>query len=164
MTREQEQQRKNLPQAELDDGQHSDLSPKQQVDQLLPVDLTDVPPLETLLNADIPLHPVGEPHTGLLTSKNLATVSKPNQRILGVWLQGIDPTVGERGRVMPHDHGSDNITEIIITYDDSVYAGLPDPIEIINNKFSVHLVPPGLTHGSQNQPSFGSWISIKYRT
>jgi hypothetical protein len=133
---------------------------RDQLDQLTPVDLSCLPQLEQLFNADIPLHSVKGPHTGLLTSDNLANVS--NQRIVGVWLQGIDPNVGNEGRIMPHDHGADNVTEIIITYDDSAYAGLPEPIESVDNRFFIHLVPPGKVHGSQTQPSYGSWISIKY--
>ena len=127
------------------------------------IDLKDIPNLEEIFAQNKELQNVEGPHTGLLSSENLYSNSQSRPQIVGVWLQAIDSKYGRtQGRIVEHDHGDEGVTEFIITEGDSVYAGLVNPIEKTKS-VAVYSVKPGVRHGSDIQPSYGRWISIKLK-
>lgn len=130
----------------------------------LRIDTSLFPNVFDFFSTEVELTVVNGPHVGLMSSENLRPAMISNPNVVGIWLQAIDSTLPkEVGRVMEHDHGSDGVTEVIITENESVYAGLPAPVTRIGS-YSVYIVPAGVRHGSNEQPSFGRWVSIKVKT
>ncbi len=111
---------------------------------------------------DLSLTPIKGPHLGLKSSSNLLQ-PKEDDSIVGIWLQAIDDEYGkDKGRIMAHDHGQEDINEIIIIDNESMYAGLPPACGKFG-EFNIHFVPSGFIHGSDTQASYGRWISIKIK-
>ncbi|HLD05475.1 MAG TPA: hypothetical protein VJG90_07175 [Candidatus Nanoarchaeia archaeon] len=64
-----------------------------------------------------------------------------------------------QGAIEPHDHGVENLVELIFLADGSIYGGLDDP-RIVKAGCSA-AVPIGVTHGDLGIPSRGQWLSVK---
>ncbi len=103
------------------------------------------------------------PHPGLMTSaENL--YQGTDTSIVAVKFQTVDEKVAAEGegRVFAHNHGAEDVTEIIVLAAGSSYPNLPKA-ELQNDKYSVHFIRPGIWHGSHAEPAHGSWVSIKFK-
>lgn len=106
------------------------------------------------------LSATGKPHKGLLSSKNLKTDDHKN--LVGIWLQEIDPDLGKNeGRIAEHSHKKEKIDEILILDRNTYYAHMQNKVGTIAHH-GVHFIPAGVVHGSNTEPSYGRWISIKF--
>ena len=131
------------------------------IDTLTTSSLSQAISIEALFSSEISLSPVEGPHIGLQSSDNLLPKTA-DSHIAGIWLQQIDLDLGKTdGRIMPHNHGDENIDEIVITENDCIYAGIPVEGTTVGN-YTVFVIPAGTQHGSETEPSFGRWVSIKF--
>ena len=129
------------------------------VDILGIVDLFDSENLDYSFNIEADKNEKG--HIGLFSSENI--YPGEHKRIVSVKKQCIKEVEFDEGRVMEHDHGSEGITEIIIVDDNTVYAGLPGKASFSIGKYKIYIIAPGVRHGSQEKPSSGQWLSVKFK-
>jgi len=115
--------------------------------------LHDVAWINNIFSKKAELIHVPNQHIGLMSSENLSTVPG-----LEMKLQGIDPSIGQDGRIWRHNH--EGIIEIIILQGDSYYADLPPAVETVG-AYKIHVVPAGFFHGNNDKPSYGYWLSVK---
>lgn len=66
-----------------------------------------------------------------------------------------------KGAIELHDHGIENLVELVFLTEGSVYSGLEDPK--IVKVFGSAAVPIGVAHGNLGAPSHGQWLSVKVK-
>ncbi|MFZ5376894.1 MAG: hypothetical protein ACOZAN_04500 [Patescibacteria group bacterium] len=138
-------------------------NPYQLIRDKLGVDLNGLVTIKQLIDETVLKLVESQIHKNLFSSDDLTSKLTSPHPGIEIRLQAIGyPDCTSEGTVAEHDHGNDNVTEIIITIGDSVYPGLPEPLARTTNH-TIYLVRAGTTHGSNSQPASGKWLSIKIK-
>ncbi|MEK6964331.1 MAG: hypothetical protein AABX70_07950 [Nanoarchaeota archaeon] len=91
-------------------------------------------------------------------SRNLWTLDESlyvDEAVRFVAAQGIR---GE-GAIVKHDHGEENLVELVYLAEGAVYGGLEDSRIVKAGRSAA--IPIGVTHGNLDLPSHGQWLSVK---